>query len=263
MYGEFVPSGCLNRLLECLWFSSESSLSPRLILPDACEDILLRIHEQQDVTFDLVGLMSTFRWYYPQPSEQVLGLRFRPGMLSLLFSHHPKSLIDGIYALEDYQPSFYTCLAQAISAYAKQKPVDVTSRTFHLYLCRWLLQWINKHPPKPSKLQFAFLNKQCPQQVIGLSRRQLQRYYLQDIGVTPHRLRRYLRFRRVWEALQSNPQNTFVEIALSQGYADQAHLNHEFRHFAGCTPTQYVHFLQDPDSLSPVTSWGDDPILKL
>jgi hypothetical protein len=252
MYGEFVPPSPLSALLECLWFSSEASLSPRLILPDACEDILLRIHPQQDVTFDVVGLMSTFQWYYPQRSEQVLGLRFRAGMLSLLFSHHPQSLLDCVEPLKNYQPSFYVYLAQTVSRYAKERPVDVTSRAFHLFLCRGLLQWLHQSPPRPSKLQQAFLN-QSPQPVKGLSHRQLQRYYLQDIGVTPHRFQRYLRFRRVWEALQANPPDTLAELAHAQGYADQSHLNHEFRHFAGCTPTQYVRFLQDPDTLTPLT----------
>jgi AraC-like DNA-binding protein len=74
----------------------------------------------------------------------------------------------------------------------------------------------------------------------GWSRRHLVRRFREHVGVPPKVLARVLRFERVVELLQRDDGTRFAEIAYSCGYADQAHLNRDFRAFAGDTPSGYL-----------------------
>lgn len=75
---------------------------------------------------------------------------------------------------------------------------------------------------------------------IGLGRRQLERLFLERVGLSPKRYARVVRFARVVAALERPSPSPLVAIAADCGYSDQAHLNRDFREFAGCGPSAYV-----------------------
>ena len=82
---------------------------------------------------------------------------------------------------------------------------------------------------------------------VGWSRRHLARRFRQQIGLAPKAYARLLRFQHLVDCLQSRPAgSSLADIAVAAGYYDQAHLNRDFRAFAGCTPTQYLSE-SDPD----------------
>ena len=93
---------------------------------------------------------------------------------------------------------------------------------------------------------------------IGLSPKRFIERFKADVGVTPKRYCRLLRFQRVvTNAHRSGPAD-WAALALACGYFDQAHLIHDFRAFSGLTPTAYearrtafqnhVTFLQSADT---------------
>jgi AraC-like DNA-binding protein len=95
---------------------------------------------------------------------------------------------------------------------------------------------------------------------VGWSRRHLVARFHQQVGLPPKVLARVLRFQRGVRLLQSDAGRpardtaegrrrgtgrlrvgrSWAELALACGYYDQAHLNRDFRQFAGCTPTQFL-----------------------
>ena len=77
----------------------------------------------------------------------------------------------------------------------------------------------------------------------GWSRRHLTRRFRQQIGLPPKACARLLRFEHAVELLGA-PGASLASVASEAGYYDQAHLNRDFREFAGCTPTE-VRFVQD------------------
>lgn len=73
---------------------------------------------------------------------------------------------------------------------------------------------------------------------LRLSQRQLERLFLERIGISP---KRYARLRRFERAVRLTRDGRATgEVAFAAGYSDQAHLIRDFRAFAGTTPRRFV-----------------------
>ncbi|MDB4950773.1 MAG: Helix-turn-helix, AraC domain protein [Gemmatimonadetes bacterium] len=80
----------------------------------------------------------------------------------------------------------------------------------------------------------------------GCSRKHLAQQFREHLGLPPKTLARILRFNRAVDLLRSGGAARWTEIALACGYYDQAHLNRDFRQFAGTTPGAFIaHLLPD------------------
>ena len=90
---------------------------------------------------------------------------------------------------------------------------------------------------------------------LGWSHRRLIGRFREQVGLPPKTAARLLRFERAAGVLLRAADPRLAELALDCGYYDQAHLNRDFREFAGVTPTEYraarlpdlggVKFVQD------------------
>jgi AraC-like DNA-binding protein len=74
---------------------------------------------------------------------------------------------------------------------------------------------------------------------IGVSRRTLARRFQASIGLTPKRFARVRRLQRVVGSVRASHDVDWCDVAAVHGFADQAHLVHDFRELAGITPTAY------------------------
>jgi AraC-like DNA-binding protein len=74
---------------------------------------------------------------------------------------------------------------------------------------------------------------------VALSPRQLRTLMVAETGLSPKQLACQFRFDGVIAQL-ADGSSSLAEIAVSSGYADQAHLTREFRQMAGCSPTQWL-----------------------
>jgi AraC-like DNA-binding protein len=77
---------------------------------------------------------------------------------------------------------------------------------------------------------------------LGCSRRYLRDGFVRQVGLPPKTVARLMRFQHVRERL-AQASARWSEVAYSAGYADQSHLNREFRELAGITPSDFVRRL--------------------
>ena len=75
---------------------------------------------------------------------------------------------------------------------------------------------------------------------IGISARRLGQLFAREVGFSPKALNRIRRFEQVLQLIDSTAQVDWTDIALSCGYYDQPHFNHEFRTFCGMDPSGYL-----------------------
>ena len=84
----------------------------------------------------------------------------------------------------------------------------------------------------------------------GYSERQVLNLFRKHVGISPKQFARVQRFKRLlgslggaedpWLGSGPLPPQDWAGLAAAHGYADQSHLNHEFRAFAGTTPGAYA-----------------------
>ena len=73
---------------------------------------------------------------------------------------------------------------------------------------------------------------------LGCSRRHLAARFGEEVGLGPKAVARILRFRRALALLDDAAP--LAAVAAAGGFADQPHLNREFRAMAGCTPGEHL-----------------------
>lgn len=86
-------------------------------------------------------------------------------------------------------------------------------------------------------------------QAIGLSRRQLERRFKNEVGLTPKRLCRIARLEQIINKLKYYNLLDWSEIALENGFSDQAHLINEWKYFTGSSPLSYLNQVSDMESV--------------
>jgi AraC-like DNA-binding protein len=74
---------------------------------------------------------------------------------------------------------------------------------------------------------------------LRVSRRHLTTRFHSQLGIPPKTMARLLRFDLVRRQMALHPGN-WADVAASCGYADQSHLNREFRELAGTTPPSFL-----------------------
>jgi len=90
----------------------------------------------------------------------------------------------------------------------------------------------------------------------GLGARQLERRFNDLVGVPPRLFASILRFRALFDALQSGQRSPWLAAAIDTGYFDQAHMIRDFRRFAGAPPQA---FLQRLSGLGAALVQGERP----
>lgn len=71
-------------------------------------------------------------------------------------------------------------------------------------------------------------------------RRQLERKFLNQIGISPKQLGRVVRLQAALKMLLQQQPESFTRIAYESEYYDQAHFIKDFKEFTGTTPTGFL-----------------------
>lgn len=74
----------------------------------------------------------------------------------------------------------------------------------------------------------------------GVSRRQLERQFVDAIGIGPKSFQKNARFQSVLKELLISRSAAYLDAALKAGYCDQSHFIHDFTRRTGETPTRFL-----------------------
>ena len=257
-YAELDPSPALAPLVRCVWTlrgeasgSEPGAASPAY--PDGSPELIFNFgapFEQvlpdgrgvlQPMAF-LVGQISRPMVVRPTGAIDLVAVRFEGHGASVL--HRPmRTLTDQWRSLENLLDRRQADVLMRAHNEARALP-STDARIEHLSTALAGLSQTTT-PPDPIVGEAVRSIRQSHGMVrldeladrLGVTTRSLQRYFGEQVGITPKLLARIVRFQRVFAAVQYEP-SALSQVALACGYYDQSHLVRDFQDFAGDAPTR-------------------------
>ena len=243
------PAGVLRGLVDRLWSVEEIGVaSPETICPDGRSEIVLHIGDPmaervgvRDVCQPrhlLVGQMTLPITIVPTGRMVMVGARFAPDAMYHFMSMEQDAIVGQVLDLELVWSRWTRETAEMLSEVSG--PVERLA-VLERELERLLSMTPHTRSSRSMKGAISQLEASCGSVSIdrlalayGLSRRQFERCFREQVGLSPRLFGRIARFQRAFNALGVE---SGADIAARYGFADQAHLVHEIRRFAGQPPT--------------------------
>jgi methylphosphotriester-DNA--protein-cysteine methyltransferase len=220
----------LRSFVDGIWTHTGSN-RPHRVLPDGCLDFVFSL---ESGTASVVGPMSRAIVVPARMGVTFFGVRFRPGQAARFLDTHASELTDERATL-----SAITRVATLAERIAEAH--DDHART--AAVASVLLDTRNRTRAADVRVDRAVTligraagNVSVPVVAasVGLGERQLERRFLERVGMGPKRLARIFRFERAWQLLRGGGSQT--EVAVRAGYSDEPHLLRDFRQLAGAAP---------------------------
>jgi AraC-like DNA-binding protein len=193
------------------------------------------------------GLRAAFYVKEIAPSARTVGAILQPGISPYLFGATAGELADRHTSIEDLWGPPARRLWERLSA---EPDLQRRVAIFEAFLLERLPRVHSIHPAIAHALsRFPYTHDIAEiVEETGYSHRRFIQLFRSTVGLSPRLYTRVLRFQRAFKMVSAKSRAAWIDIAMSAGYADQAHFNREFREFAGVTPSQYSSLCND-DSL--------------
>lgn len=170
----------------------------------------------------------------------VIGVHFKPGGGGAFFELPAGELYNERISVNEI---WKTRAAELRDRLVQESAPETRFWVLEQFLMQ-MLRPINYHPAvnfalhqfqQPANLTIRSITEQT-----GFSARHFNELFRDQVGITPKLFCRIQRFQKVLEMLSVKATVDWLDIAFTCGYFDQAHLIHDFREFADCTPTEYL-----------------------
>ncbi len=242
-YMEFAPCEALKPYIRCFWDSRRAATRAEngagemdIVIPDTCMDIIFHVDfTHNHISSSFFGIDDrTFA--VPYDGEKniffVFAVRFYPWGAALFAE---ESLRETKNAFFDADCHFSTVKREMerylfdVSDICQLIPVAekiLLNRLNERHQNQTVFQAVARILEKRGNLSAAALGQE-----IFVSSRQLQRLFLEYIGVAPKSLASMVRYQYIWNELLQDKNFNKADAALRYGYTDQAHLCHDFKKY--------------------------------
>jgi AraC-like DNA-binding protein len=271
LYVQRVPSPPLDRFIASIWYC-ESEPRPfglERVLPNGAAGLIVNLKEDCTRSYHpesgvvetssgtvLMGISTGYEIIDTWEQECVAGVVFRPGGTEPFFAMPAHELCDTSIPLEfAWNRGRVSRLREQL--FAAEGPASKLDALERAMAEAWRLPAVDaavgfalsEFAIRPEAARIAEVANRA-----GLSSKRLVERFRAAVGVAPKRYCRLLRFQGALNYAEQGRSVDWTRIAADCGYFDQAHFIHDFRQFAGITPTGYdagrtqfrnhVHFLQ-------------------
>jgi len=253
-YREYAPSPRLRPFVDRLWTlegaSDAGAIEP--ILPDGHVEIIVHAGDpfveigadgvpRRQSPLLLAGQLTRATRIGPAGVTRVVGARLRPNGVHALLRIPQWEITDRVIDVSTAHRGLGRLLRDDVSGRAREDLVHALDRAL-----------LRIAPPSPIATPAAvavhaavarrgLIDVRGLAQASGLGDRQIQRAFRDEVGITPKRLLRILRFQEVLRRVRTpDPGRKWADVATACGFYDQAHFVNDFRSFAGCTPGDWA-----------------------
>lgn len=250
----FMPHPLLATWIQCYWVMRQPVLPAagyrQTLYPDGGSSLLFYFQPGQRPLCYFNGRQTLSRLQLSGWLD-IVGVRFYPGGAFQLLDHDAPQLQSEAVNAADFDISTLPLLQQRLAA-----TTQTAERLGQIE--QWLLQQMQQRHAQNSPIQQilpVLLHQATPSVnqlslAVNLSRRQFERKFQQQVGVTPGQLKLLQRIRHARQLINLNPQQSLTDIALCSGFYDQPHFIRQFQRITGQTPGQYRQRKQHQATMS-------------
>jgi AraC-like DNA-binding protein len=257
LYRYRVPQPPLDAVIASIWVYQHEPAPHALerILPTGAAQLIINLKEDQTRSYDpargfrcetasgtiVAGVSSRYGVIDTSEQEHVLGVVFRPGGTGPLLGVPADETCDRDVPLD-------ALWGRARTAELRERLLACRDAEAQLDVMEAVMRamWTppGLHPAVVFALSVLDRAPHSPSigavtEAIGLSPKRFIDHFKAAVGVTPKRYCRIRRFQRAVTRAHQGRGVDWTQVALDCGYFDQAHFIHDFRAFAGLTPTAY------------------------
>lgn len=246
-YCEISPCDALKPYICCFWGNgypqfNEPETAERLVIPDTCMDIIIRINYSENKLTASFCTMDE-KSYRPEKIKSgseisVFGIRFFCHSAVLFSTESFRGTKNKAYFPDDIFPGITSELT------------DIVLRFDTLYERAGEAEKVLMRRFSPERMDYNILNiindmityncRMKISEIAGkniISERRMERIFTENIGVSPKTLSNLIRYQLIWQEIVKGGADIF-DLVEKYGYTDQAHLLNDFRSRHGMTPTQ-------------------------
>ena len=252
----YKPEGYLKKYIKLIWFmeinvSAENCICDKLV-PGGSIEIIINIGEKltikgkknrENLTASgmVGGQKTTFSEFIPG-SRGIISVILQPESAFSVLGI-PVNEISDLYVepVDIWKEDGEVLVDQISEAKSFKKRVQI--------LERFLTERIKKNESGiDDRIKFGVdlisqsggnININYLSEKLCLSKRQCERIFVKNIGLTPKEFSKIVRFQWLLFNKQKNINISNTELAYIAGYFDQAHFNNDFKNITGLTPTEY------------------------
>jgi len=228
---DFKPVSELGAFVECLWYGKAApALEPDFVIePDGRVDAVLAYDGTNGEALAF-GSTTVATRFSPKPGCDYLGIRLRPARSRVLVDERPTVLRNSRCRIEHVggidARMLLECAAgarsgaKALRAVAELLRPAVAGLDPRDTLASALVAHVER---RSGCVRVSDLAREA-----GMSERQLERLFVDAVGLPPKLFARIVRYQRVRAALTSG-ERSGADLALRFGYTDQSHLLRDLR----------------------------------
>jgi AraC-like DNA-binding protein len=276
LYINRVPAPPLDAFIASIWFCERQPRPFALerVLPTGAAQLIVNLKEDRTRMYHpetgamaagcgtvLSGVSSRYGVIDTAEQECVAGVCFRPGGTVPFFETPAHEVTDAGISLEFVwgRRRAARLREQLLASRTPTAKLDTLERAMaeawkSSALDPAVAFALDQFAERPEAARIAAVTDR-----IDLSPKRFIERFKAAVGVAPKRYCRILRFQRALRGAERGRPVDWTRIAVDCGYFDQAHFIHDFRSFAGITPTGYeagrtqfrnhVNFLQSDAAL--------------
>ena len=256
-YQTFQPSADLQSLVKLFWtleVAAEHSGERQRIIPDGClelifilgDDIRRIISEEESVIQEraiVVGQITEPFTIHPTGYVNVFACRFYPYGFSYFITQPIKNLTNK-------ETPINLLFGQEIAQELTQKIINASNTAERIGIIENFLldnlknEAIIDNIVKTTIDTLLTTNGSAPITSIlkddPSKRRQLERKFFKQIGLSPKQLGKVIRMQSALKLLLNQKSDSLTQIAYESEYYDQAHFIKDFKEFTGTNPSEFI-----------------------
>ena len=256
-YETFLPHPDLASLVKCYWtleVPADRDSQRQRIVPDGCIEMIFTLGDD-------VKRYTSADEFIIQPRAMILGQTIEP------FFIEPTGYVNA-FAVRFYPYGFTSFVTASLHSLAnKETPLELLfgdspaaeleQKIIHATDAKERIQIVEEFLFTKLKSEITIDNivKSTIEALLETNgvapiksilkddpskRRQLERKFLNQVGISPKQMGRVIRLQTALKMLLNRQSDSLTSIAYESEYYDQAHFNKDFREFTGTNPKEFL-----------------------